>query len=68
MREDEDKHAEMIHFLRNNTQLSRFSRAEVRDLIERLDADGYEIMKKAAPIQEEMKPTDAVETDMVVDV
>jgi biotin operon repressor len=36
----------MIHFLRNSTQLSRFSRMEVRDFIERLDAEGYAIAKK----------------------
>jgi hypothetical protein len=47
MRDEDDKHAEMIHFLRNSTQLSRFSRMEVRDFIERLDAEGYVIVPKA---------------------
>jgi hypothetical protein len=34
---------EMIDFLRNTTQLSRFSRGEVRDFLERLAFEGYEI-------------------------
>jgi hypothetical protein len=69
MREDEDQHAEMIHFLRNNTQLSRFSRAEVRDLIERLAADGYEIMPMAKPVEEPPPlPEDPEEHAAVIDV
>jgi tellurite resistance protein len=56
MREEDDKHAEMIHFLRNNTQLSRFSRAEVRDFIDRLDADGYEIVAKQGEPAPELEP------------
>jgi tellurite resistance protein len=47
MRDEDDKHADMIHFLRDSTQLSRFTRHEVREFIERLDAEGYEIAKKA---------------------
>lgn len=70
MREDEDQHAEMIHFLRNNTQLSRFSRAEVRDFIERIAADGYEIAPIPKPIEElpPMPPEEPEEHAAVIDV
>lgn len=64
MREEDDKHAEMIHFLRNNTQLSRFSRGEVRDFIERLDVEGYEIAMKVMPAPTpEVQPMFEIETD-----
>jgi hypothetical protein len=37
---------DMIDFLRSKTQLARFSRGEVRDFLDRLDIEGFEIMKK----------------------
>jgi len=67
MRDEDDKHAEMIHFLRNNTQLARFSRMEVRDFIERLDAEGYVIdFKPVALIDPPTEPP--VESAVVIDV
>ena len=49
---------EMIDFLRNSTQLARFSRGEVRDFLERLEIEGYSLVKMVVDAPEPVKADD----------